>query len=80
MSALRKELKDLPLFMDEVKNPAEGPWSYSWEVSLPVSNHGKRLTTAGLTVGEDTHIIAVHSWLDQVLTKKVKSWIRVHTT
>ncbi len=62
------------------KYTIEGSGCNSRELLLFVTNHCERFTRPSLTVCKDTHIIAINSWLNQVLKRKDEERKRPYIT
>ena len=57
----------LPHFLSQREDSIKSSGSYSWMSLFSVAYHGEGLSTSCLSVRKDTDVVAIHSWLDQVL-------------
>lgn len=64
---------DSLVFLNHIKYLVESPRGDARKVLLSISDHGKGLTGTCLTVCEDADVVAVHSWLDQILMEEKKN-------
>ena len=54
-------------FVDGLKRPWGDARSHYLVVAVLPTNHGVGLTTTGLPIGKDTHIVAIDGRLNQIL-------------
>lgn len=63
----QKETRSLLKLISKFKDSVEGSWSYAREFLVAISDHCECFSRTCLTVGKDADIVAIYSWLYQVL-------------